>query len=268
MYYGLLSLAAKVPAAGYDSDAQAFFTAAGITDTTQKSAVNQLVLDLKSYSIWTKMKALYPFVGGTASTHKYNLKDPQDTDAAFRLVFSGGWTHASTGALPNGTNAYADTKLALNTLSRDDNSIGIYSRTDLDSGADYGIYDTGSPGSLQSNIKATNLWYTRNASNNLNSTSNTDSRGFFQMTRRNSSEYIVSKNTTKNTISQTATDTSPFSNTNTIPIAAITIAGTPLGYSGREYAFMYIGNSSLNNTELDNFYTAVQAFQTTLSRNV
>ena len=94
-----------------DADAQAFITAAAITDATQKSAIDTLVTGLKTDGIWTKMKAIYPFVGGTATTHKYNLKDPRDLDAAFRLVFNGGWTHSSTGALPNGTNGYANTNL-------------------------------------------------------------------------------------------------------------------------------------------------------------
>ena len=76
-----------------DPDAQAFLTAAAITDPTITSAIDTLVVQLKADSIWSKMKALYPFVGGTASTHKYNLKNPLDTDAAFRLVFNGGWTH-------------------------------------------------------------------------------------------------------------------------------------------------------------------------------
>jgi hypothetical protein len=97
-------------AAAYDPDAQAFITAAAITDVTQQGAINTLVLALKGYSIWTKFKAIYPIVGGTASQHKYNLKDPRDLDAAFRLVFNGGWTHSSTGAQPNGVNGYADTK--------------------------------------------------------------------------------------------------------------------------------------------------------------
>lgn len=257
--------------AAYDADAQAFFTAAGITDNTQKTAVNQLVVDLKTYGIWTKMKAIYPFVGGTATTHKYNLKNPLDTDAAFRLVFNGGWTHSSTGVLPNGTNGYADTKLVLNTLLRDNNSTGIYSRTNSGAQvADYGVYDTGVQGSVQLAIRGTddNL-YVRNGSNNLDFFANTNSSGFFQNTRRDSSNIIISRNTTKTTISRAATDNSAyFSNVQTFPIAALNLAGTILSYSNREYAFMYIGNSSLNNTELDNYYTAVQAFQTTLSRNV
>jgi hypothetical protein len=94
-----------------DADATAFITAAGITNLTQASAINTLVNDLKTYGLWTKMKALYPFVGGTATSHKFNLKDPRDLDAAFRLVFTGGWTHTSTGAKPNGTTGYANTYL-------------------------------------------------------------------------------------------------------------------------------------------------------------
>lgn len=93
-----------------DPDAQAFITATGITDTTQKNAIDALVIALKGYGIWTKMHAIYPFVGGTATTHKYNLKDPRDLDAAFRLSFLGtGWTHDANGAAPNGTSSYADT---------------------------------------------------------------------------------------------------------------------------------------------------------------
>ena len=102
-------LARSASGGAVDPDAQAFITAASITDPTQQSAINQLVVDLKGYGVWTKMKALYPFCGSTASQHKWNLKDPRDLDAAFRLVFNGGWTHSVNGALPNGTNAFANT---------------------------------------------------------------------------------------------------------------------------------------------------------------
>lgn len=91
-----------------DPDAQAFLTATGITDATQEAAVNQLVLDLKSATIWSKMQIIYPFVGGTATTHKYNLKDPQDTDAAYRLDFTD-ITHSAAGAEGATSNCLADT---------------------------------------------------------------------------------------------------------------------------------------------------------------
>ena len=52
------------------------------------NAVNNLVLDLKKYGLWTKMKAIYPIVGGNAWSHKFNLKDPRDVDSAYRLFLS------------------------------------------------------------------------------------------------------------------------------------------------------------------------------------
>ena len=111
-YYSLISL---MPKSSFDVDAQAFITAAAITDSTQQNAINTLVLALKGYSIWTKMKAIYPIVGGTASQHKYNLKDPRDLDVAFRLAFATGWTHSVNGIKGNGTTAFADSFFNLST---------------------------------------------------------------------------------------------------------------------------------------------------------
>ena len=90
------------------------------------------------------MKAIYPMVGGTATTHMYNLKDAQDTDAAFRLTFEGGWTHSATGALPNGTNGKANSHLVPNSDISSINamSYGYYSRDT--SGANALGYDMGS----------------------------------------------------------------------------------------------------------------------------
>ena len=86
---------------GIDTSANAFLTAAGITDTAQKAAVNTLVKDLKRFNLWSKIKAFYPFVGGTANSHKFNLIDPRDLNEAYRLSFSGGWTHSSIKRISN-----------------------------------------------------------------------------------------------------------------------------------------------------------------------
>jgi hypothetical protein len=93
----------------FDPDAGAFINATGIGGI-QAVAINNLVNQLKTAGLWTLMKAVYPMVGGTANTHKFNLINPQDTDAAFRLNFVGGWTHSSSGAKPDGVSGtYADT---------------------------------------------------------------------------------------------------------------------------------------------------------------
>jgi hypothetical protein len=88
------------PGPAVDPDAQAFITATGISGL-DATAINTLVLDLKSYGLWTLLDAFYPFVGGTDFTCKFNLKDPQDTDAAYRMSFNGTWTVDSNGVKPN-----------------------------------------------------------------------------------------------------------------------------------------------------------------------
>jgi hypothetical protein len=112
-YRSILNVQQVAPA--LDPDAEAFLLAASITDATITDAINNLVLSLKSDSIWTKMIALYPLVGGTASTHKFNLKDPVDSDAAFRLTFVGSPTHSSDGMQGNGSSQYANTHLNTST---------------------------------------------------------------------------------------------------------------------------------------------------------
>ena len=88
-----------------DADAQAFITATAITNSTIITAINNLVVSLKSDGLWNKIYFLYPMVGGTATTHSYNLRNI----LSYQLTFNGTWTHSSNGALPNGSTGYADT---------------------------------------------------------------------------------------------------------------------------------------------------------------
>lgn len=56
----------------YDASALAFINATGLTGTTEKTAVNNLVKNLKSYGLWSKMKAIYPFVSDTINLLNYS----------------------------------------------------------------------------------------------------------------------------------------------------------------------------------------------------
>lgn len=251
-------------AVAFDADAEAFFTAASITDTTQKSAVNQLVLDLKSYNIWTKMKALYPIVGGSASSHAVNLKTP----GTYNLTFSTGWTHASTGMTPS--SAYANTNLIPNSnLTSNNTHISFYSRTNSDGlYFDMGIGNTSS-GYFDIAIRYLNNLY----ANQYNSTtgritaSNTNSQGFYITSRTANNVYKVFK--TGSQLGSTNTNTSSdFSTlTQSMFIGALQESSVAAYNSNRQCAFASIGDG-LTDAEASNFYTAVQAYQTTLSRNV
>jgi hypothetical protein len=261
------SILARSASGGVDPDAQAFITAAAITDPTQQSAINTLVVDLKGYSIWTKFSAIYPIVGGTASQHKFNLKNPLDTDAAFRLVFSGGWTHSSTGALPNGTNAYADTKLIPNTtLSLNSTHISGYLRTNLNSNAP--ILSSENSGSYSNGLyiwpKQVSFGYSVRINDNTSQgggTNTDDIRGFHVALRTASA---VKKYRLNNTQKFNVTTASTALNTSSIYLGK---SRNHANYFNNEIAFSSIGDG-LTDTEAANLYTAVQTFNTALARQV
>jgi hypothetical protein len=256
-------LASLAPAV--DPDAQAFITAAAITNPTQQAAINTLVVDLKGYNIWSKMKALYPFVGGTASQHKFNLKDPRDLDAAFRLVFSGGWTHSSTGATP-GVNGYANSfcKTVTN-ISVNSHSFGIYSRTNDTTGTQaYGVYSGAGFNTFILHQISTGNFYSGANTNTIAYTAN-PTTSFLMLTRRSSSDWQAYR---AGVSLGTQTTAGGIESGKNFYFAARNQGdGTAGTYCKQQLAFGFIGDG-LTNTESGNFYTAVQAFQVALSRNI
>jgi hypothetical protein len=250
-----------------DADAQAFVTNAGIVDQVEANAINNLVIGLKADSLWTKMKAIYPFVGGTSTTHKYNLVNPLDTDAAFRLVFNGGWTHSSTGALPNGTNGWANTYLiADNTLNISSGHLSIYSRSNLNGGYDMGCF-TAFVGVAENTLISRwtdNKFYANYGLQTYPNVANTDSRGLFIANRNSATNTTGYKNGSK--VIDTAQTSSRLS-LKIMPIGALNNDGTMQNWSNRQYAFASIGDG-LTDTEATNLNSRVTTFQTALNRNV
>lgn len=114
----------------YDADAQKFFDSTGITDTTQKSAVNNLLIQLKDSSLWPQFLAIYPMVGGTNATTKWNLKDPRNLDSAYRLTFNGSPVFSNSGILFPTPSDYANTHLTDSAIGGYNNAaISYYSTT-------------------------------------------------------------------------------------------------------------------------------------------
>jgi hypothetical protein len=261
-------------ASSVDSDAQAFITAAGITDPTQQTAINTLVVGLKTDSIWTKMKAIYPIVGGTATNHKYNLKDPRDLDVAYRLVFNGGMTHSSNGILFNGTNGWADTS-AINTI----NGFGCYTRNSTDNNINYmgtqdSIYIDDPDGPYWNLSAGYQVAYAAYIISNLYSyrnTNNTIRTGLSSVTLESGSQKFYKNGILKDSGAANGITGPGY----TMAIGALnpnsnTLGGSYFtnGYSNQQIAFAFMGDSSLTSTDNSNLYTRVQAFQTSLGRQV
>jgi hypothetical protein len=248
---------------GVDPDAQAFITAAAITNPTQQAAINTLVVDLKGYNIWTKMKALYPFVGGNAAAHKFNLKDPRDLDVAFRLVFSGGWTHSANGAKPNGTNAYADTKLNFNTtMLLNDAALSFYSREDIFTAVLMGCGWDDITSMISPNFASgVGEYSTINGGGNGTGVSNKS--GLFTISRLTSTNVIGYRNGVQYFNRSVTSISKPNYN---VYIGARNYLGASQ-YTQNQCALSAI-HDGLTATEAANLYTAVQAFNTTLNRQV
>lgn len=246
---------------GIDPDAQAFITAAAITDPTQQAAINQLVVDLKADGLWTKMKAIYPFVGGTATTHKWNLVNPLDTNAAFRLVFNGGWTHSSNGALPNGTNGWGNTYLiSQGTLGLNSTHVSVYSRTNVDRNApSIGNVTGGASAEVSMWLRSGGSAFLRVNNPTSSTTASTDSRGLFIGNRNSSTQINLSIRGTQTTFNQ---------NSNSLLTTVMQLGGVnPNFFDTKELAFASIGDG-LTAQNMTDLTTAVNTFQTALSRNV
>jgi len=249
---------------GCDPDAVAFLTAAGITDPTITSAICTLVISMKANGTWTKMKAIYPFVGGSSFSHRWNLKDPRDLDVAFRLQFFGFWVHSANGALPNGVNAYCNSFLIPSvTMSANSHSYGIYSRTNNTTGNR--IYGTSASATvtLQHNIV---LSVTQGAFQSGNSPIlypiNTQS--LFVATRTSSTVFKTFRAGALLGSSIIPMTSLPAFN---FYFAARNNSGTALQFTPHQLAFGFLGDG-LTDAEAATFFTDVQAFETTLGRQV
>jgi len=251
-----------------NTDANKFFNAAGIAKTEANSsiiiAISQLTTDLKSYGLWDKMKAIYPFVGGTSGSHSLNLKDPRDADNAFRLFFSGSWIHSSTGATPS--TAYAETYLNSSTeLSLNSGSFGVY----LNSFVNEKI-----PMLISDSINFIGTWVIERMTNTnvdvgfhdgltSNELGPAQTAGFYQISRNNNTQLFFRTNN----VLQTRSVNSTGLVNRTFKLGAFDNNGSFSQFMINQARFFYIG-TGLTITEQSNFYTAVQRFQTTLGRQV
>lgn len=267
--------ATAVAQAAYDADAEAFFTAAGITDTTQKDAITNLVKDMKTAGIWTKMVAIYPFVGGTASTHAVNLKSP----GTYNITWSGTITHNANGVTGNGINGYGNTNVVpATTLAEGSAHMSFYNRnTTARNQQEMGVLMGGTPQPsfvLMAANYASNTYYTIidswawNASPQQRVLVTGQRIGMTVGTRTSTSMLKLFKNNAQIGSSFTGTTSGYFSQiTRPIAILARNDNGTINLHSTANCAFASIG-AGLSDSEVSAFYTAVQAYQTALSRNV
>jgi hypothetical protein len=257
-------------ATSVDVDAQAFFdrvtTAGGTLSQTEKDAVNTLTLTLKVLGIWTIMKVVYPMVGASAAACAQNLKS-----SSFTGTFSSGWVFTSLSANPNGTSAFFNTGFNTSTnLIKTSVHLSVYVRNNSSTGSPYEMGNASNAGMTTDNTiiqvrYSNNNAYFAVADNGLyrNNTPSSNSQGFWCGTRITNTDYLYKNGTI---LVNNASGGGNLANNNLF-IGATNAGGTAAFFSNKECAFASIGDE-LSSTQVANFYSAVQTFQTTLSRNV
>jgi SPP1 family predicted phage head-tail adaptor len=250
-----------------DVDAAAFFArvtnAGGSLTSTEQSAINTLVLDLKTNSIWTKMQAIYPMVGSSAAACAQNLKS-----SSYTGTFGGAITYSANGITSNGTTGYLDTGFNPSLHNSAGSShLSYYSRTSVtESKVDIGCYGTGytNPNQLAIHFNAGSSYYNpNNTSDSVVKINESSSQGLF-IASRTSSTSIFGK---RNNNTETTGTASEARNNVKIFILAASINNNAEFFNTKQCAFASIGDG-LTTTDASNLYTVVQTFQTTLSRQV
>ena len=251
------------PPPTYDSDAVAYMTAAGITNVLMKNAVNTVVVDLKFYGIWAKLYAIYPFLGGTALSHKWNLKNPLNTNAAFRLNYTGTIVHDANGFKGNGVNGFADTNFIPNNyLSFDIGSFGIYINNSIAGSAlKYHGCIGGSRRFFIVPFGTTNNFVTGLNGFPQTGTAVFTSLGVIIANRENATQQQNVKNTTNTIYSNNASGVSSVS----AFLGALNNEGTPNFYNDHRLAFAFIGGA-LTVSDTLNLSNIMHTFNTTLGR--
>ncbi len=242
-----------------DTDAAAYITASG--NSSYNYICDDLYKMLKNYSLYAKIPAFYPFLGTTSTAQKWNGKNPLDTNAAFRLVFSGSGTHSNSGYQCNGTNAYAETffnPFALQGVNNAGLTIVVGTNNSQN-----GVIEIGAAGG------GSNEWinvrrYTAGGDRNfvapgktVSQTNIQEARGIWTGSKSNSTTSKLFRNSVS--IGTTSTNSTVLPNLN-LYIGALNNFGSPLGYSPQRIQFAAI-HEGFSDLEALMMFQIVEAFE-------
>ena len=260
-----------------DPDTANYLAVTGL-DASYGEPLNDLVIGLKTAGLWSKMSAIYPFVGGTAALHKWNLMDPRDNDNAYRLTFNDPDFHSShSTALGYRANAqgaginsrsYADTHFVpLGGLTQNSTHLSFYSLQDVPAGdrAEMGCYTWSGIANSRFHLilryQGVNAYYYGMSEQGASSVPMSAASGLFVSTRTGATMTKPYRNGVPLTTDPSPSITLP---TTSVYIGAINEFGNR---SDIPCGFASIG-AGLNDRENTDLYNIVQAFQTDLNRQV
>ena len=258
---------ASVPA--FDADALAYLEdvslSGGTTGTTINDAVNTLFTDLKSNGLYSKMLAMYPFVGGTAASHAIEAK----LDKSFDITWNGGMTHGISGSTGDGVNGYGNTNFGMDDFTNKQlSSFGLYLTQPQTNSGSQRLHGTFDGSRIAIGTNAGGKGYFGFYSVQYNSTQPTEQTGIYSIVRTGTTEapvYINENTTPFTTLTGSYNGNQP---TDPVYIFAFNVNGSPLnnGYTEDTLGFCYFGEG-LDYSETLTLQGIINDFQTALGRN-
>jgi len=245
-----------------DADAITYIKVSG--NVNYEVPINTLFVDLKSNSLYTKMKAFYPFLGTTATQHKWNAKNPLDTDAAFRLTFGGTSTYTNSGYAPNGTTGFANTFVNLTTLGLNGNfSFGYtqnVSNTIFGDRHGMGAYSSGTNWTGVQHNTSTQILGIAYGGGGTALTITSPNTGLIGMSVSGTSKQVFFRNTSvTGTVNGTSVANVPFY------IGALDVSNTYYNGTNGRYGFTFIAES-YNSTEMTLLIGIIDTFENAVGR--
>jgi hypothetical protein len=246
-----------------NTEAASFLEVIGNTDPVIDEAINTLVSSLKEADIWDSLDVIYPYVGGTALTHSYNLKDP----CRFQITWTGSVLHDENGILSDTVTGYGNTGYnhANNGMAGDEH-LSVFSLSDM---ATFGPHELTIENASQHGTSllirtlsgqfATLSQQTNIGISNVNTT---HSRGYFSINRTSTTGYR--KRGTGTNTNVTGTNNQSLINLN-YHIPARNFNGSILNMSNRQIGWTALGRGLTleKDAELE---TIVTTFMNTLGR--
>jgi len=234
---------------------------------TEIDAINNLVLGLVANDLWSKLNLIYPFIGSSLNAQKWNLKDVTNynitfTGTGFTTSTSNGLQKTVADAVSYGTIAYNVRTFLSNTSYHISCYVGTSQATNA---TPFGSF-ANVVGEVLRTYSTTTFFGAQfgGATASNVSLTTTGTTGYIIGTRtaiNATAMYIAGKPILRDTSTASAT---------TLPNANIDVGVNSLGavYPSTQAIRMATIGSSLTDADARNLNTLVQAFQTTLGRQV
>ena len=250
----------------FDPDAAAYLsdviTSGGTVNATMSAATDTLFTSLKSAGLYTKMAAMYPFVGGTAASHAINAL----LNKSFDITWNGGMVHSISGSTGNGTNAYGNTNFSTGDfVTTAQAAFGFYTNAaDVGINGVNGAFYGGNRG-IQVATNYNNNWGYRHGVGGFQQTANGGSNtGQFITVRTGTTEAQLYRNTVN---IDTYTSVNQLSAPDPMLIFNMWSSTAPgTFYSQERMSFVFFANNLLY-SEVSTLDNIINTFQTSLGRN-